>query len=316
MRLLTSIFLLFLFLNTSCYRYSVDQLYENLLSKRLEQVGYQMDSIINECEQAMIDGKYFSNKSSQQYIDYIRNVNINGDIEAYNFHIDYLMKETLVNLDISFHDKIDSNFKEVTDTSSAPYKAVKILEEVSAHEDISPKIITSSVLKYINTKDFDQPLYRLLFFKFFIGIADTERGLRVLLPDSPNDTIAEELRTSPDLVLEIYVKESDSIFINKEPAEVEGIYEVVKSFLTSTKHHNVVENDLVKKIVSLKNERGTSYQTYTSVYNEIVRAYNEIRDEAALKKYGLHFKNLSKEQQKAIRKAVPMRISEAEPIED
>lgn len=316
MRLLTAISLYFLFLNTSCYRYSVDERYEALLSSRLEQLGYDMDSVIQVCESAMMEGNYFSDNTSQQYIDYIKSINLKGELVAYNFQIDYLMKEALVNLDISFSNERDDGFQEVKDTNSITYKAVKIFDDVSAQRDISPEIITSSVLKYVTVEDFDRPIYRLLFFKYFVGLTDTERGLLVMLPDRANDHIAEENHTIPDLVLAIYVKESDSIFINKEPADIEDITEAVKSFLTTSNNDNTIENDLVKKIVSLKNERGTSYQTYTAVYNEIIRAYNDIRDEAALKKYGLNFKNLSKEQQKAIRKAVPMRISEAEPVAD
>ena len=36
-----------------------------------------------------------------------------------------------------------------------------------------------------------------------------------------------------------------------------------------------------KAIISLQNDRGTSYETYIKVQNELVAAYNDLRDELA-----------------------------------
>jgi ABC-type arginine transport system ATPase subunit len=69
-----------------------------------------------------------------------------------------------------------------------------------------------------------------------------------------------------------------------------------------------------KAIISLKNDRGTGYETYVSVYNELIRAYNEVRDEAAEKKFGKPFSKLTKKQKDDIKDAYPMKISEAEPV--
>ena len=66
-------------------------------------------------------------------------------------------------------------------------------------------------------------------------------------------------------------------------------------------------------IISLQNDRGSSYQAYISVQNELVAAYNELRDELALQKWQRPYAELNDEQQKAIREIYPQRISEAEP---
>ena len=47
--------------------------------------------------------------------------------------------------------------------------------------------------------------------------------------------------------------------------------------------------------------------------NELVAAYNELRDELAKEKFGTTYGELSDAQQKAIREVYPQRISEAEP---
>ena len=68
-----------------------------------------------------------------------------------------------------------------------------------------------------------------------------------------------------------------------------------------------------KGVISLQNDRGTSYQAYIAVQNELVKAVNELRDELSKAKFGRPFLALSEDQQEAIKKAVPQNISEAEP---
>ncbi|NNC69485.1 MAG: biopolymer transporter ExbD [Flavobacteriaceae bacterium] len=69
-----------------------------------------------------------------------------------------------------------------------------------------------------------------------------------------------------------------------------------------------------KAIISLQSDRGTSYATYIAVQNELVGAYNDLRNRYANKKFGRDFDNLSNEQQKEIKIEIyPQIISEAEP---
>ena len=52
---------------------------------------------------------------------------------------------------------------------------------------------------------------------------------------------------------------------------------------------------------------------YIQVQNELVAAYNELRDELSLQKFGRKYNNLHKDQMKAVKDIYPQRISEAEP---
>lgn len=66
-------------------------------------------------------------------------------------------------------------------------------------------------------------------------------------------------------------------------------------------------------IISLKNDRGTQYQAYINVQNELAAAYNELRDEISKQKWNKTFAELNPEQQKAVQTIYPQKISEAEP---
>ena len=61
------------------------------------------------------------------------------------------------------------------------------------------------------------------------------------------------------------------------------------------------------------NDRGTQYQRYIEVQNELVAAYNELRDEYSKGRFGMSYAELSEDRQKAVQKIYPQKISEAEP---
>ena len=65
--------------------------------------------------------------------------------------------------------------------------------------------------------------------------------------------------------------------------------------------------------ISLRCDRGSSYKAYMSVQNELVAAYNELRDELAQEKWQKNYMELDQEQQDAIREIYSQKISEAEP---
>ena len=68
-----------------------------------------------------------------------------------------------------------------------------------------------------------------------------------------------------------------------------------------------------KGVISLQNDRGTSYQAYIAVQNELVKAVNELRDDFSMQWKGKKYAKLSEEEQGIVRKAIPQNISEAEP---
>jgi len=69
-----------------------------------------------------------------------------------------------------------------------------------------------------------------------------------------------------------------------------------------------------KGIISLKNDRGTSYDMYIQVQNELAAAFKELRDRLSMEKFGRKYDKLINEDYiDAINNAVPVRVSEAEP---
>jgi len=72
-------------------------------------------------------------------------------------------------------------------------------------------------------------------------------------------------------------------------------------------------------LISLQNDRGTSYDMYIAVQNELSAAVNELRNSLAEEKFGIPYSELNPLQEEdkpkilAVRAVYPQRISEAEP---
>ncbi len=66
-------------------------------------------------------------------------------------------------------------------------------------------------------------------------------------------------------------------------------------------------------VISLQNDVDTQYQAYLDVQNELVAAYNELRNELAKEKFGKLYNDLDEDRKKAIQTVYPQKISEAEP---
>ena len=67
-------------------------------------------------------------------------------------------------------------------------------------------------------------------------------------------------------------------------------------------------------LVSLQNDRGTSYKIYIQAQNELTAAINELRNEFCMQRFGNKYDDCTADQQDVVGKQVyPMAISEAEP---
>lgn len=166
--------------------------------------------------------------------------------------------------------------------------------------------------------------FLLLIFFLVATTMNVDTGIqRVLPPYSTEQQKPDELNERNALLVNIDM--NNRIGIKGELISLADLKERAKEFILNPNDDpalpvkEITEIDLIgpypvsKGVISLKNDRGTSYETYISVQNELTRAFNEIRDNLSMMKFGAKFLNLNEQQREAIQKAVPLKISEAEP---
>ena len=152
----------------------------------------------------------------------------------------------------------------------------------------------------------------LIFFLVTTQIVE-DKGILVKLPpwsEIPPDPLKLKTRN----VFSVLVNASNDLLVRGEPAELNELRERAKEFILNPAQREDLSEAPNKAIISLKNDRGTNYETYLEVYNELKGAYDELWDEECMKRYGIPYSDdLPIEYRKEIKKKIPMVLSEAEP---
>lgn len=167
----------------------------------------------------------------------------------------------------------------------------------------------------------------LLIFFLVTTSMDTDTGLARRLPPPPEDENSEaEIDVKERNVLNVKVNSLGQIMVNGDLLDIAQLCDRAKEFVKNENNDpNLPEKHAKnipllgmcavtdKHVISVQTDRGTSYNVYFQIQNELVRAYNELRDELSKAKFGKLYANLTEEQQEAIRGYYPQKISEAEP---
>jgi len=180
----------------------------------------------------------------------------------------------------------------------------------------------------------------LLIFFLVTTSMDTDTGLARRLPQPPDPNQQEEdVKVKGRNVLVVSVNMNNEIMFyygdeakrhtefNVEPSRLR---EIAKEFIANPENKSnmpefhpadpplpifgaypVTKNH----IISVQTDRSTSYDVYFQIQNELMAAYNELRDELSREKFGKEYKYLDPDSDEAlgIRGVYPMKISEAEP---
>ena len=181
-------------------------------------------------------------------------------------------------------------------------------------------------LEEINAGSMADIAFLLLIFFLVTTTMDVDSGLLRKLPPPLDPEAPKPPPIKERNVFTVLVNRNDQLLVEGEIGNLTTLRDKAKEFVTNP--YNKVnlsakkdpQNiDLIgiyevsKGVVSLQNDRGTSYDMYIMVQNELVAAYREVRDDLAMQTFGKKYLTLNKAQAKAIRKAIPMMISEAEP---
>ncbi len=178
----------------------------------------------------------------------------------------------------------------------------------------------------INAGSMADIAFLLLIFFLVTTTMDVDTGITRKLPPPALDDV-DNVPVKDRNVLKVLINSQDRLLIDGKPGSVSTLKQKVIDFMgihpdnpkypeITTKYIKDLGLDvqMSKGIISLKNDRGTSYDMYIAVQNELASAFHEMKDELSIRLFGLKYDQLINEDEiKGINKAVPVRISEAEP---
>ena len=183
----------------------------------------------------------------------------------------------------------------------------------------------------INASSMADISFLLLIFFLVTTSMDVNQGLARRLPPPPEDEQKvedEENKVKKRNLLIVKINSANQLMVQGQLLDIRQLRDKVKEFVLNENddpHLPEVFTDVdfgapigyakhtKQHVISVQNDVDTEYQAYLDVQNELVAAYNELRNECAQGYFHKAYNELSEDQQKQVMKVYPQKISEAEP---
>lgn len=182
-------------------------------------------------------------------------------------------------------------------------------------------------LNDINASSMADISFLLLIFFLVTTSMNVSTGLlRRLPPPLPPDQEPQDIDIKKRNLFVVKINSMNQIMVQGEEMDIRELKDKAKEFIKN-EHDSPDLPELFTRefellgvvrftkdhVISLGNDVDTQYQAYIDVQNELVAAYNELRNELAMERFGLPFEDLDEPKQREIQQVYPLKISEAEP---
>lgn len=187
--------------------------------------------------------------------------------------------------------------------------------------------------------------FLLLIFFLATTTIEKDKGIARQLPPKQDEEI-EPPKLKEKNIFVVLVNKNDQLLVEDEPMELADLRQAAIDFIDnggapagSPEHCSYCQgsrdprssDNPEKAVISVQNDRLTSYKMYISVQNELVAAYNELRNRESTRLYGWKFTDMKRmidegkfpgdaksqedveEKLKNVQTLIPLKLSEAEP---
>ena len=155
----------------------------------------------------------------------------------------------------------------------------------------------------LNTASTADISFMLLIFFLVTTSMDVDKGLFRVLP-SPEPQKLEQQETTVDksTLLALHVTAQNQLLVNDKPQNVNKLSGEVIKFV-----HRLG----ARHLISIESDRDANYDLYFQMQNQIMMAYNELRNQYSMKHFGKTFDALSSSQKESVRKDCQQRVTES-----
>lgn len=179
----------------------------------------------------------------------------------------------------------------------------------------------------INTGSMADISFLLLTFFLLTSSINTEQGIPRRLPAPADKTQEVIVEINKRNVFNVIVNFNNQISVNDQVLPLDQLKDKAVEFLENPydlitlpeKEFKTIDflgdYRVSQGVISLRNDQSTSYDVYVQVQNELEKAINELRDKVSVQYFGKKYASLDTAYQSSIKKAIPMQISEAKPMD-
>ena len=142
--------------------------------------------------------------------------------------------------------------------------------------------------------------FLLLIFFLVTTTIETDSGINRKLP--PMEESDEDVIIKQKNIFTVLLNKNDQLLVEDEPLELKDLRKKAIAFLDNGGDRScdycaglkdpASSDNPDKAIISLANDRETSYKTYIAVQNELVAAYNDLRNARAEAQHGTSFTDM------------------------
>nr|WP_321452570.1 hypothetical protein [uncultured Carboxylicivirga sp.] len=306
----------------SKYDYKTENVLLDCFYNQYQESGVDIKSTINQIEDVLVMHNILDDKTGKSYIMVIDKIKEDNALDINN--PDLLQDINSIGYIPSSVSCSDLSVINLLDSASISQSKLKylmaIFDSIQVKGTISPSIIAQEILEVFDAKDFENDYYRtigLVMFSTLIKMNDCDNGLYRQLP--PLEKEEAQPVFEPQNVFSILINNKDEILANGRPANLSELKLMIKKFIMESSDKVSVDLPKIGKymsskgVVSIQSSNGTSYQFYLLVQNELLSAYNQIRNTYSMKIFELNFEQLNTDQQEVIKMIVPQRIYEGNP---
>jgi biopolymer transport protein ExbD len=185
--------------------------------------------------------------------------------------------------------------------------------------------------------------FLLLIFFLVTTTMDIDTGITRLLPPEPEENQEQQVQVNKRNVLPVLINRSDQLMVAGEVMDRLALKEKTIEFFTNPQRRDdlpvmemteiqfppgsssmlppdgLLRIEVSKGVISLQNDRSTTYGKYLQVQNELVAAVNQLRNDFCRQFFDKDYDDLNtadpvqQEIQDGIRNIYKMNISETEP---
>jgi biopolymer transport protein ExbD len=155
----------------------------------------------------------------------------------------------------------------------------------------------------LNTTSTADISFMLLIFFLVTTSMDQDKGMTRQLPPMDDKQQEEVVDVDKRNVMALKITAENELLVNDSMIAVEQLSDRVVDFVSHCP-------DRKKHVITLDVSRVAKYNTYFAVQNEIVTAYNKLRDAHAYVLYHHDYAACSPDEREVVRKDFPQRIAE------
>ena len=178
-------------------------------------------------------------------------------------------------------------------------------------------------MQEVNASSMADIAFLLLVFFLMVTRIAQDKGIAIQLPEWSFEEPPKAEVNDRNMFL-VLANDRGQFLVEEELANIKDIKRMAKEFITNNGRNPELSDSPQEATISFAYDRSTKYEDYIQVFNELMAAYNELRNEYTEREWGLDYYEMTKDKANRdfykdklniVKDVYPRRLSEAKPKE-